>query len=188
MASETYTVFYKPKGVIELLESGTGQRDDGILLERALHGSIAQFLENPTATGKQKLAWACQATKAVSATHEASVYHCDISVNNLHLDESLTIKLCDFQGQLLRLDGTVDRDGLSRENTKSCMPRTDDDYSYRKTDIFALGFALYYILQGHEPFPDLDPGDDEEEIKRRFMSGQFPELPSHLMNLVTHKC
>lgn len=68
------------------------------------------------------------------------------------------------------------------------MPRTDDDYSYRKTDIFALGSALYYIMQGHEPFPDLDPGDDEEEIKRRFISGQFPELPSHLMNHVTHKC
>ena len=42
-------------------------------------------------------------------------------------------------------------------------------------------------MQGHEPFPDLDPFDDEEQIKERFISRQFPELPSDLMNYVINK-
>lgn len=82
----------------------------------------------------------------------------------------------------------VDKDGLARENIKSFMPRADPNYSDRKTDIFALSSAFYYIMQGHEPFPDLDPFDDEELIEARLASRQFPELESLLMNRVTHKC
>lgn len=73
-------------------------------------------------------------------------------------------------------------------NIKSFMPRADPNYSDRKTDIFALGSTFYYIMQGHEPFPDLDPFDDEEQIETRFTSRQFPKLESLLMNRVTHKC
>ena len=43
-------------------------------------------------------------------------------------------------------------------------------------------------MQGHEPFPDLHPSNDEEQIKGRFSSHQFPEMDSLLMNGVTHKC
>ena len=165
-----------------------GQREDGLLLERAVRGSIAQFLKDNTPTWQQRLALARQATEAVAVTHRAGVIHCDISVNNLLLDDNLTVKLCDFQGLLLRADGSVDKDGLARENTKSFMPRADPNCSDRKTDIFALGSTFYYIMQGHEPFPDLDPFDDEEQITERFASRQFPEMDSLLMNGVTHKC
>ena len=165
-----------------------GQRDDGLLLERALCGSIAQFLKDNIPTWQQSLVWARQATEAVAVIHNAGVIHCDINVNNLLLDNNLTVKLCDFQGRLLRPDGSVDKDGLARENIKSFMPRADPNYSDRKTDIFALGSTFYYILQGHEPFPDMDSFNNEEQIEARFASHQFPEMDSLLMNYVTHKC
>ena len=165
-----------------------GQREDGLLLERAQRGSIAQFLKDHTPTLQQKVAWARQATEAVAVTHRAGVIHCDINVNNLLLDDNLMVKLCDFQGLLLQADGSVDKDGLARENIKSFMPRADPNYSDQKTDIFALGSAFYYIMQGHEPFPDLHPHNDEEQIMERFSSHQFPEMDSLLMNGVTHKC
>lgn len=165
-----------------------GQRDDGLLLERALRGSIAHFLRDYTPTWQQRVVWARQATEAVAVTHNAGVIHCDINVNNFLLDHSLTVKLCDFQGRLLRPDGTVNKDGFARENIKSFMPRADPNYSDRKTDIFALGSTFYYIMQGHEPFPDLDPFDDEEQIEARFTAHQFPELQSLLMSRVIHKC
>ena len=165
-----------------------GQREDGLLLERARHGSIAQFLKDHTPSQQQRILWARQATEAVAVTHRAGIIHCDVNVNNLLLDDDLTIKLCDFQGRLLRADGSVDKDGLARENIKSFMPRADTNYSDRKTDLFALGSAFYYIMQGHEPFPDMDPFNDEEQIEERFASRQFPEMDSLLMNGVTHKC
>lgn len=163
-------------------------RGDGLLLERAQHGSIAQFLEKNEPKEQQRVAWARQATEAVAVTHRAGVIHCDINVNNLLLDHNFTVKLCDFQGRVLGPDGSVDKDGLARENTKSFMPRVDPNYADRKTDIFALGSTFYYIMQGHEPFLDLDPLDDEEQIKARFTSRQFPKLQSPLMNHVTQKC
>ena len=165
-----------------------GQRDDGLLLERALRGSIAHFLKDYTPTWQQRLAWARQATEAVAVTHNAGVIHCDINVNNLLLDHNLTVKLCDFQGRLLRPDGTVNKDGLAVENIKSFMPRADPNFSDRKTDIFALGSAFYYIMQGHEPFPDLHSFDDEEQIEARFTAHQFPEVQPLLMSRVIHKC
>ncbi|KAL8988742.1 MAG: hypothetical protein Q9177_002233 [Variospora cf. flavescens] len=73
-----------------------GQREDGLLLKRALRGSIAQFLKGYTPTWQQRLVWARQATEAVAVTHRAGVIHCDINVNNLLLDDDLTLKLCDF--------------------------------------------------------------------------------------------
>lgn len=42
-----------------------------------------------------------------------------------------------------------------------------------KTDLFALGSAIYFIIMGHEVFPDLDSDKDEEEIERRFRSSQI---------------
>lgn len=165
-----------------------GKREDGLLLERAQHGSIAQFLKENKPTWRQRLTWARQATEAIAATHRAGVIHCDISVNNLLLDGDLTVKLCDFQGKLLWPDGSVNKEGLSCENTKSFMPRADPNHSDQITDLFALGSAFYYIMQGHEPFPDLDSGKDEEQIVSKFASRQFPEIDFPLMNYVTHKC
>ena len=165
-----------------------GRREDGLLLERALHGSIVQFLKNYKPTWQERFAWAQQATEAVAVTHKAGVVHCDININNLLIDDNLTVKLCDFQGRLLRLDGSVDKDGLARENIKSFMPRADPNYSDQRTDIFALGSAIYYIMEGHEPFPDLDSFDDEEQITARFVSCQFPKLEPLFMNRVIHKC
>jgi len=106
-----------------------GQREDGLLLERARRGSIAQFLKDYSPTWQQRSAWARQATEAVAVTHRTGVIHCDVNVNNLLLDDNLTVKLCDFQGRLLRADGGVDRDGLARENIKSFMSRADPKYS-----------------------------------------------------------
>lgn len=64
-----------------------GRREEGLLLERTLHGSIAQFLKDHTPTWQQRLAWARQATEAVAVTHRAGVIHCDVNVDNLLLDK-----------------------------------------------------------------------------------------------------
>jgi serine/threonine protein kinase len=114
--------------------------------------------------------------------------HCDINANNLLLDENLDMKFADFQGRYLSPDGTILLDGLSSENVKSSMPRSDPNYADQKTDIFALGSAICYMMTGHEPFPELDPfdDDDEAEIIARYRSGQFPGLDVHLGGHIVH--
>jgi len=165
-----------------------GLTDDGLLLERAPFGSIAVYLESNDPVLKQRLNWAYQATEALTAVHKMHVLHRDISANNFLLDAGLNLKLSDFQGRVLAPNGDVVEDGLSIESTKSSMPRGDSDHADWRTDIFALGSAFYYIMEGHEPYPDLDPYRDEEQIVERFTSGQFPEIGCSSMNRVIHKC
>ena len=165
-----------------------GLTKDGLLLERAYFGSIADYLKNSTPELWQRLRWARQATEALATVHEKRVLHRDLSASNLLLDAELNVKLSDFQGRLLGPDGEIEEDGLSIENTKSFMPRKDSDHADWKTEIFALGSTLYYIMEGHEPYPELDSFHDEEEIVERFSKGQFSEIDCPSMNRVLHKC
>ena len=68
------------------------------------------------------------------------------------------------------------------------MPRTNFNYADWKTEIFALRSTFYYIMKGHEPYPDLNPDHDEERIVKRFTFDQFPEIECSFMNCVIHKC
>jgi serine/threonine protein kinase len=122
--------------------------------------------------------------------HKLGVLHRDTNANNLLLDKNLNIKFADFQGRYLSPDGTILLDGLSSENVKSFMPRPDPNYADYKTDIFALGSVIYYMMTGHEPFPELDPfdDDDEAEIVARYKSGRFPSLDVRLGGRIVHSC
>jgi hypothetical protein len=67
------------------------------------------------------------------------------------------------------------------------MPRLHEDYACETTDIFALGSAIYFIMVGHEVFPELDSLEDEEEILSRFQNGMFP-TDNHACYKITVKC
>lgn len=56
-----------------------------------------------------------------------------------------------------------------------------------KTDLFALGSAIYFIMTGHEVFPELDSLEDDEEIFSRFENELFP-LDNHACYHITEKC
>ena len=66
----------------------------------------------------------------------------------------------------MSLDSTILIDGHFREDVKSRMPYPDFNTIDEKTDIFALGLTIYYILKGHELFLELDLDEDEEEVER----------------------
>ena len=85
-------------------------------------------------------------TEAIAVIYRAGVIHYDININNLLLNDNLIVKLCNFQGWLLRPDGSVDKDGLTRKNIKSFIFRADPNYSDRITNIFALGSTFYHII------------------------------------------
>lgn len=84
-----------------------GLISEGLLLERASLGSVTEYLSTCNPASWQRLLWIYQVADALSRVHEKGVIHRDISTNNLLLDENLNIKLCDFQGRLVSLNGDI---------------------------------------------------------------------------------
>ncbi len=166
-----------------------GLTSDGLRLEYAVNGDLKAYLEaHPDTSLEQRLRWCKQAAEAVEYIHRKRVIHCDINPRNLLLDQNLDLKLADFQGMYKSCDGDVLLDGLSRECTKSFLPRANGDHAHAKTDLFALGSGIYFIMMGHDVFPELDGGDDdEEEVERRFREGQFP-VDEQACAAITAKC
>lgn len=167
-----------------------GKNANGLLLGFARNGSLNRYLQHASPPIQQKLKWSKQAAEALTHVHEKHIIHCDINVNNLLLDECFNIKLCDFQGRLLSSDGSIAIDGGASENVKSRMPRPDYGHVDHRTDIFALGSTIYHIMRGHDPFPELDPFQekDELEIVKRFKSCLFPDMSAAMAGNIVHKC
>ena len=165
-----------------------GLTKHGLVLQRASNGCLNDYIASqPAISFDRKLLWCKQAAEAVSVIHGKHVIHCDINLRNLLLDENLDLLLADFQGMLKSVDGKVILDGLSRECSKSYMPRPHGDYACVTTDIFALGSAIYFIMVGHEIFPELDSLEDDEEILSRFQNGMFP-TDNYACCEITEKC
>ncbi|RDA89058.1 hypothetical protein CP532_2269 [Ophiocordyceps camponoti-leonardi (nom. inval.)] len=161
---------------------------DGLLLELAPNGNLRDYLvAHPEASLERRLAWCVQATEAVAYIHSKRTLHCDIRHDNFLLDANLDLMLADFQGQHFSADGEVLLDALSAESTKSYLPRQPADHASVRTDLFALGSTIYFIMMGQEVFPDLDKFEDEDETERRFRAGEFP-TDVHVCAAISAKC
>ncbi|KAJ4307317.1 hypothetical protein N0V88_000700 [Collariella sp. IMI 366227] len=126
--------------------------------------------------------------EAVAWIHAHRVLHCDIQPTNLLLDKDLHVKLSDFQGKLLAEDGTVLVDGYIMEPYRFSLPR-DNFRADVKTDLFALGCTLYFILLGHTIFPDIGDRDEEawEKVEQRLAKKEWPR-EQQVCSAVTVKC
>jgi serine/threonine protein kinase len=165
-----------------------GKHEDGLLLEYLPNGSVERYLKtNPNTSSTQRLTWGRQAAEGLAYIHTKYVIQGDVSVGNLLLDRQLSVKLCDFQGKLLHSDGTIALDGGSSERSMSSMPRSERNHHDYRTDIFAFGTALYVMISGQLPFPDLDTLD-EDEIYRKFENLEFPPVEELLGGDVIRKC
>lgn len=169
----------------------------GIYLERATNGTVAQHLleappGRPSPSTKQRLTWCREAAEGVAWIHRRRVLHNDLQPTNLLLDEGLHIKLADFQGQHLSEEtGEIAIDGWSSEPCRfSCPFRKDVFETSFKTDIFALGCNIYFIMMGHALFPDIIDGEEgyHEKVQARMASADFPPADQHVCGAVTAKC
>jgi serine/threonine protein kinase len=167
-----------------------GLNESGLKLEYAANGTLLGHLHAPDSSGSittaDRVRWAHQAAEAVAYIHTKRVIHCDINVRNILLDEEFNAKRCDFQGEYVDEHGSH-HNGYALENTKAFLPRSDD-HSDEKSDLFALGTAIYEIMTNHEPFPELEAHKDAEEIERRYQEGVFLSVDGILGGDIIRKC
>ncbi|CAI7596005.1 unnamed protein product [Penicillium glandicola] len=163
-----------------------GLAEDGLILKYYPNGTLRNHIKNhPYETLERRLEWCKQLVDTLSFVHSKRVIHCDICLHNILLDENFNIILADFQGLLISATtGLTLLDGLTRECAKSYMPREHTYEASVRTDLFAVGSAIYHLVAGHEVFPELDNIDDERVIYARFANGEFPKddyVGSHIV-------
>jgi Serine/threonine protein kinase len=166
-----------------------GLTKNGLILQRASNGSLSDHITSEASIDlPRRLLWCQQAAEAVNYIHQKHVIHCDIKLRNFLLDKNFDLMLADFQGMLKSADGKTLLDGLSRECSKSYLPRSHGDYACVKTDLFALGSAIYFIMTGHEIFPELDSLDDDEQILSRLRKWTCSRLTTMHATILRIKC
>lgn len=121
--------------------------------------------------------WIEQVTSALEYVEKMGFCHNDLHASNCLLDENLDVKLADFGrattiGQAL--EGVLPPraqlilEGPLKGTYGLCSARTEQ---------FAVGTLLYFMVYGHEPYDDLDLSAAEWD--RRFGNMEFRELNRH---------
>ncbi|KAF6803667.1 serine threonine-protein kinase [Colletotrichum sojae] len=182
---------YEQVGEHEHIIKSHGLREDGFLvLERAANGDVFEYLvSHEQVPEPTRLRWCIETCKALVHCHKHNVLHCDVRHHNILLDDNLRVKLADFQGRVLSDRGEIILDGGSLEQAQYCCPRDTTSRADVKTDLFGLGSTMFFLIVGHEPFPDTkgDNEGDDEEVERRFRLGEFPK-EKHACSHIVEKC
>ncbi|KAH6719746.1 kinase-like domain-containing protein [Leptodontidium sp. MPI-SDFR-AT-0119] len=147
-----------------------GKDDYGLRFQFEANGDIRRYFSKTdfkTIPIQQRKEWVRQAAESIAFIHSKDVIHCDIHPNNFLLDEKLSLRLCDFAGSLFG-----ELDGKAMESTPYFLPREPLSTPNTKSDPFALGSVMYYIIAGREPYDGLS----EDEITARFSRGEFPSV------------
>jgi serine/threonine protein kinase len=167
----------------------------GLLLEYAENGNLRDYLWQCTVVERRPpppeliYRWARQAAEALSFAHSCGVLHADIYCANFLLDSNFDLKVADFAGA--SIDGSESW-SCYRYSHRLFGPEDDGNKPMKitvETEIFALGSAIYAMVQNHDPFVDLERSSDWVEMVRRIQKREMPDtsdLP--VLGEVIRKC
>lgn len=154
----------------------------GLILEYAENGDLHDYLWQKEHMGSPRpdsgllCRWARQAAEALDFAHSLGIYNSDIHCINFFLDKDLNLKVGDWAGA--SIDGSISLSSYRLRHRLFDAGGTDVPRSTgitAATEIFALGTALYYMVTGHDPWPELREPEDREEIKKRIREKDFPD-------------
>ena len=147
-----------------------GKEEHGLRFALAANSDVRHYMsaQQPgTISLQMKQKWVEQAVEGLAFVHSKDVIHCDIHPNNFLLDEHLDLRLCDFSGSLFG-----ELDGAAMESTRYFLPRDLDALPNVRSDLFALGSAMYYILTGYDPYNTLS----DDKVVALYSQGIFPDV------------
>ncbi|KAL9123619.1 MAG: hypothetical protein Q9217_006965 [Psora testacea] len=159
-----------------------GKTKHGLRFAFAANSDVRHYIsahEPGTLPLRLRQKWVNQAVEALAFVHSKGVVHCDIQPNNFLLDEHLDLRICDFSGSLFG-----ELDGKAMESIRYFLPRDPLSTPNVRSDLFALGSVIYYILTGHDPYDTLS----DDEVAGRYSHGLFPDVSGIIYGDVIHGC
>jgi len=122
-----------------------------------------------------------QAAQGLAAAHKAGLIHRDIKPSNLLIAKSGQVKILDL-GLARMSDDTATRDGLTSSGQVLGTPNfmapeqwDDTHLAEARSDLYALGCTLYFLLTGRAPYAT----DEFKSVIRKMtahVSSPIPDL------------
>ncbi|KAK5263417.1 hypothetical protein LTR96_011178 [Exophiala xenobiotica] len=182
-----------------------------ILLAYMPHNCLGHFLwaarhfnhNNPLLqpTSELFLRWARQAAEGIAYAHACGVLHGDIFQSNFLLDANMNLRIGDWGGACIRYD-----DG-DKEKWTRCRSlyrlthcwfgydeagmevQVDHDSVSVRSEVFALGSALYSMVNGSDLwYGELEYKKDRAEIVRRIRKMEMPGTEGMVLGEVMKSC
>jgi CheY-like chemotaxis protein len=152
--------------------------------DRHKHFFAMEFLPGPDLSGlvdrsgprpsQEALSYLRQGALGLAAARQEGLVHCDVKPSNLVFGSDGLVKVTDF-GIVQQVNAKAPPTGSQVYGTASFMApeQVTGEHVDHRTDIYALGATLYFLLTGEPPFD----GDDALEVALRQVYEPVPTPP-----------
>lgn len=142
------------RNVIRLLETLETKADIFIVMEYASGGDLLSFMKKRRSVNEDEAKVIFrQVVNSVGHCHCRSVLHRDVKLDNILIDSSGRIKLCDFGiSRIITDHREIIREQCGTPAYISPEIMLDKGYNGFKSDIWSLGIILFALVCGTLPF------------------------------------
>jgi eukaryotic-like serine/threonine-protein kinase len=167
-------------GIARLLDGGVSDAGLPYLVTEFIEGeAIDRWCEHRNATLKQRLELMIEVCDAVAYAHSELVVHRDLKPGNILIDTEGSAKLLDFGiAKLVQSEATDEATDESPHTPEYAAPEQVQGGAISvRTDVYALGLLLYYLLTGARP--QARAGALAEQVER--ILHHTPDAPSKIL-------
>ena len=152
-----------------------------VLLMERMHMSLTEFLTSKHSY-HDKISILYDAASGLQYIHEKGIIHCDLTADNILLNEKNTAKLADFGRAILCQQNTI----FLPETLDHLPPEIFEPYSKArystKVDIFSFGCVIIHTVTHDRPIPDFDKYIETSEVGKYIKHSEVERRPFSLKN------
>lgn len=140
-----------------------------LVLEHVRGCPLQRYAEAQSLTPRQAAVLLAKVARALVYLHGHGIVHQDLKPQNIMMDEAGEPKILDFGLAQLRQTWAIEAEQPSGGSPPYMAPeqaRWEQERVGPRTDLFALGAILYWLLVGQPPFKGLDRKETLERARR----------------------
>ncbi|MCH2201163.1 MAG: protein kinase [Fuerstiella sp.] len=146
---EKLATLYTSRNIVQLLDVGWNSEPPYYVMEFVENGSLSAYMAHGPLAVSEAVRITKEVCRALIEAHGAGVLHCDLKPDNVLLDSSFQVRLCDF-GQ-----SRMSHERSPALGTLYYMAPEQADLEAvadARWDVYAVGALLYRMLTGEAPF------------------------------------
>ena len=146
---EKLATLYTSRNIVQLLDVGWNAEPPYYVMEFVENGSLSAFMARGPLAANEAVRLVKELCRALIEAHGAGVLHCDLKPENVLLDSSFQVRLCDF-GQ-----SRMSHERSPALGTLYYMAPEQADLEAvadARWDVYAVGALLHHMLTGEPPF------------------------------------